>query len=462
MMLSTNSFKAVLSVLLFLLFLFSLAFSQSDSLNMRLLGTWTSPDSFDFSHRLLQMPNLVGALTVLDDHAYLAAATKIYSIDISNLNSPTQDTVFGGSTSICTDGTYLLVSGGNCIRRYTPNTNPPTFLDSIYWPGYHMVGFACDAMLNEAGDSGVVTTWDWTGVIAFRYLPTWRHYSHVHIGEQYFSSCISNTRPPGLFQPIIFYTSAWSFPDTSEYPYTDINGWKIRNPNHGYGSWDTSAWACDRYPFEGGRPFDIVAGDSLIFVSRGNSWTSATKKLIGVFYYSDTSGGPWPWKIYHIDEWEMNKDYISLYLNKTQRILYAGSFDGVLVLDVCDPCNPETLGYYYGSGGDDVIALNDSIVLSTNGYTLFIHQVVGMDIQCSNEKCTDFDYAIFPNPINRSAKCKLPDVVKRAQVFDLTGRLVSNTENTSEITVPQTCGLYLLRIKTTNGQRILKKILVIE
>ena len=220
-MLSTNLFKAALSVLLFLLFLFSLAFSQSDSLNMRLLGTWTSPDSFDFSHRLLAMPNLFGALTVLDDHAYLAAGSLIYSIDISNLNSPTKDTVFGGGRSICTDGTYLITCCWRQFRRYDPNSNPPTFMDSVYWPDYHITGFACDAMLNEAGDSGVVTTWDWTGVIAFRYLPSWRHYSHdgTHIWtEQYYSSCISNTRPPGLFQPIIFYTSAWNYPDTSEYP----------------------------------------------------------------------------------------------------------------------------------------------------------------------------------------------------------------------------------------------------
>ncbi len=428
-------------IICFVLFL-SLAFGVvfAESFNMSLVGTWTSPGGDDFSHSSTGYR----PLTVIGDRAFIAATDKIYAVDISDPSSPSLDTTFGSGTSLCTDGEFLIACDGYCLKRYEPDSTYPALIDSYCCPGIHIIGFSCAASQNTAGDTAVVITWSWGGVNGFRYLPEWDLYTITLGGDgfTYIGAYID--------YPTVFRTRYYTYDDTFEGVY-GIE-WLIISVGDPYGptsgvSFDTISWVGGvPHDPQGFWPWDIVGNDSLVYVSRSQGY-------IGCWKYEE------PGSIYtisHISDWQMSEGWHWLYL--LGDILYAGTAGGVFVFDMSDAANPDTLAYAFGPFGMYVCA-QDSFVYSCNTGRLFIHKIDDMQIgEIEYER--DYKYTLFPNPVSPNSICRLSAIVSSAKLYDLTGKMIAETDHTSTLKVPDECGLYFVRIKTNDGQEIIKKIVV--
>ena len=426
-----------LQVCLFLLVAFTLSFPQ-DSYNMTLVGVWMSPGGEDFACGLGYRP-----LTVIGDRAFIAARDKIYAVDISDPSHPSLDTTFGSGTSLCTDGEYLFATDGYCFRRYNPTVTYPTLIDSYCCPGMHIVGFSCAASQNATGDTGVIVTWDWTGIFGRRYLPEWSLYT-VSLGGVC-ARCL--WRGVYIDYPVVMRLWYRTYDDTFEGIY-GIEELKVVvfNPltDHTAGFDTTSYSACG--PGEGFYPFDIAGNDSLVFVTRDNGF-------IGCWRIEE------PGSIYalqHLCDWRMSEGW--QWLDLEGNILYAGAAGGVFVFDISDPAHPETLGYAFGAFGMYVCG-RDSFVYSCNTGALYIHKIEGMQTgEVDIER--EYDYALSPNPVSPNRLVRLKGEAKKLEIYDIKGRLIYDTKNAEFFRAPRECGIYLVRIVLANGAEAVKKILV--
>ena len=426
-----------LQVCLFLLVAFTLSFPQ-DSYNMTLVGVWMSPGGEDFACGTGYRP-----LTVIGDRAFIAAGDKIYAVDISDPAHPSLDTTFGSGTSLCTDGEYLFATDGYCFRRYNPTVTYPTLIDSYCCPGMHIVGFSCAASQNATGDTGVIVTWDWTGIFGRRYLPEWSLYT-VSLGGVC-ARCL--WRGVYIDYPVVMRLWYRTYDDTFEGIY-GIEELKVVvfNPltDHTAGFDTTSYSACG--PGEGFYPFDIAGNDSLVFVTRDNGF-------IGCWSIEE------PGSIYalqHICDWRMSE--VWEWLDLEGNILYLGTGGGVFALDVSDPVHPETLGYAFGAFGMYVCG-RDSFVYSCNTGALYIHKIEGMQTgEVEIER--GYEYALSPNPVSPNRLVRLKGEAKKLEIYDIKGRLIYDTKNAEFFRAPRECGIYLVRIVLDNGAEAVKKILV--
>jgi len=118
--------------------------------------------------------------------------------------------------------------------------------------------------------------------------------------------------------------------------------------------------------------------------------------------------------------------------NETQNISLTGSFD-------LAPGNYKFALYYYRS--------NWTQISNTLAFTL-VDRVTDLN----NDKATDF--TIYPNPVKDRLNIKTAESIIKTQVFDLSGRMVLNAQESKELAVSSLKpGIYLLRVETENGVR---------
>lgn len=118
--------------------------------------------------------------------------------------------------------------------------------------------------------------------------------------------------------------------------------------------------------------------------------------------------------------------------NETQNISLTGSFD-------LAPGNYKFALYYYRNSWTQIS--------NTLAFTL-VERVTDL----SNDKATDF--TIYPNPVKDRLNIKTAESIVKAQVFDLSGRMIQNAQESKELAVSSLKpGIYLLRVETENGIR---------
>ena len=118
--------------------------------------------------------------------------------------------------------------------------------------------------------------------------------------------------------------------------------------------------------------------------------------------------------------------------NETQNISLTGSFD-------LAPGNYKFALYYY----------RNSWILISNTLAFKLADRV---TDLSNDKAADF--TVYPNPVKDRLSIKTAESIIKTQVFDLSGRMIVNAQESKELSVSSLKpGIYLLRVETENGIR---------
>jgi hypothetical protein len=449
---------------------------------MRLRGTWECP-SFDLRGQKSSI-GVIGNYVILATNAgYIApyGSDTLWIIDVSDPDSPYTaltytDTAFSATPALINwfvvkelseDSGFIYAEFTGGGRQYfkvlqLDSGNPPSIttrgiIDSIGFD-YQGARMGDWVIANGAFNCDNPDT------------PVKASITLIYEGYSRPPDCFGTGSPEDVECSENYRVTAYCVYDTAE---DFAEATKIMNLSHPAADVETArVLGCWRGSYYNGNcGHSVAVNETLGVIALGTNY--------GVVFVSIEDIEDSLYNAVPLAKWEENPvsdliwDDCKLYVSAWRVLIFdvsdveSGSFDTIGYYPISTSELAVKENYIYGFGGlgylCSELAVKENYIYGFGGLGyLCILEMDTNSIQECKFECPQDDFDLFPNPINRSAKCKLPDVVKRAQVFDLTGKLVSNTENTSEITVPQTCGLYLLRIKTANGMEILKKIFVIE
>ncbi len=466
-MFSTNSFKAALSVLLFLLFLFSLAFSQPDSLNMRLRGTWECPTD-----------DLVGDPIVIHkiyDYIIMACTGKgasaepagdsLWFIDVGDPDSPYTaltytDTAFTDYPAyirwfeVDSDSGYLYmgyardpIHGGEYFRilRLTDG-NPPSIqrgaiIDSVnHWSfssinnGY-VWGGDCFNISNP--DSPLI--WDVYQIIHNPSKPpdgssSYRVWNDKYGTENYagHAGWIGYGLPDTFYEPAPYF-ALYKFVFPASSPCT----------SHVLGCW--------RGDYNGDDAEALAISEEYDMVAVGTAWNVHFVSIDSVEdgNYDAKPNAIWPsssvWDLY----WEDSLLYVS---NARMWLLNVNDLPNIDTLAISNLC------------GASVFCIDSSFIYAANIYGTFriyeIEDSLGIGQQGYNILPIP-EFKIFPNPSFAGTRIAIANSFKNAELFDISGRKILDIKSNVIDTSNLSAGIYLLRVNIGN-KIISKKILIMR
>ncbi len=468
-MFSTNSFKAALSVLLFLLFLFSLAFSQPDSLNMRLRGTWECPTD-----------DLVGDPIVIHkiyDYIIMACTGKgasaepagdsLWFIDVGDPDSPYTaltytDTAFTDYPAyirwfeVDSDSGYLYmgyardpIHGGEYFRilRLTDG-NPPSIqrgaiIDSVasFYFSTKVNGRIIGGSVFEVSDPDSPFIWSVHRITHNPMKPPDGNPSDRAITFYKGSSnyCawggwIANAIDPFTYEPAPYFSLV-----------RDVYPASPPCTVHILGCWRGDYNGEPAYALAISEEYDMVAvgtGRYIYFVSidsveDGNYDAKPNAKLPIAFTVEDLY---WEDSLLYINNgklWVLNVDDLP-------------NIDTLAISNICGAgpfCVDSSFIYTVNIFRDvlRIFEIDDSLGIGQQGYNI-------LPIP---------EFKIFPNPSFAGTRIAIANSFKNAELFDISGRKILDIKSNVIDTTDLSPGLYLLRVDTGN-KIISKKILIMS
>jgi len=445
--------------------LFSLAFSQPDSLNMKIAGVWETEDTNE----------LVLSFAVKDSYLYIFTGIssspyqKIYTINISDPSSPdviseiTRNSDLGeypfGVTSSADSFLYAVYYGGHGLSSYglgILDISQPEILNVSY-AGHIVEGMrdarnyidstdiylVCKCLIDSVEGIRILNVTDPVSpeLLDWYYVPE-PIYDSYYIMRHGLASF--DVKYPYLFT---FETiQAW---DTSGGDGYYLFGWiQVKKFDLRDLSAPPIVWRTDEEPigttgirFKGG----VVSDSGVLISSLGTHFLE----------YDDTTlvelcefpGDAYYWPRYAVGDTYYVKGYPA----------------SVAAIKLAESCSVDTLGYYSfgtGIGGRTVVDGRYIYIVSVSKIYIFswIPDQIGEHGYLEKKE----DYRVYPSPIIFGSKLVLNRPLNKASgIYDISGKLVKNIpKNRMRISTKDfSPGLYFL---VSNDREIKIKFVVLQ
>jgi len=452
--------------------LFSLAFSQPDSLNMKIAGVWETEDTNE----------LVLSFAVKDSYLYIFTGIssspyqKIYTINISDPSSPdviseiTRNSDLGeypfGVTSSADSFLYAVYYGGHGLSSYglgILDISQPEILNVSY-AGHIVEGMrdarnyidstdiylVCKCLIDSVEGIRILNVTDPVSpeLLDWYYVPE-PIYDSYYIMRHGLASF--DVKYPYLFT---FETiQAW---DTSGGDGYYLFGWiQVKKFDLRDLSAPPIVWRTDEEPiseigiiFSGG-----VAGDSGVFFSylwQDHSYDA--HRSVFFLGYDDST----------LEELCEFTDLICGIAYVENDTCY-GQCEGpkIMAIKLTESCGVETLGYYSQETAVSHIVVSNGYIYANDNNRIYIFSWIPDQIEEHGYLEKKEDYRVYPSPIIFGSKLVLNRPLNKASgIYDISGKLVKNIpKNRMRISTKDfSPGLYFL---VSNDREIKLKFVVL-